>query len=210
MNAREHISKTFTTLFSNYTKDSGLVKSSLQELIKAYSKTSRHYHNLNHISSMLTEMELIKDQINDIDSLKFSILYHDIIYKASKSNNEVKSAEYFKSAIQKTSFDRIEKCVNQIELTKLHDLSDDHDINLLMDLDLCILGSDAPDYKIYCDNIRKEYAIYPEFLHNKGRAKVLKHFLESRPIFKTLYFTSKYETQAVFNISAELETLKAN
>ena len=33
-----------------------------------------------------------------------------------------------------------------------------------------------PDYKLYADNIRKEYNHIPELLFNEGRSKVRGHF----------------------------------
>ena len=63
----------------------------------------------------------------------------------------------------------------------------------LLDLDLSILGKNPEEYRRYCDNIRKEYSIYPDFIYRKGRRKVLQNILELDSIYKTDFFKQAYE-----------------
>lgn len=95
----------------------------------------------------------------------------------------------------------------QIEATKEHKLSNDNDTNLLLDIDLSILGKSTAEYRKYCDNIRKEYLMYPDFMYNKGRKKVLKSLLELDSIYKTDFFKQKYENQAKENLRQEISQL---
>jgi predicted metal-dependent HD superfamily phosphohydrolase len=90
--------------------------------------------------------------------------------------------------------------------TKGHTFSDDPDTNLFTDADLSVLGKPWPTYEAYFKNVRKEYAIYPDFLYKPGRKKVLQHFLTMPRIFKTEYFYDAYESNARENITRELET----
>jgi predicted metal-dependent HD superfamily phosphohydrolase len=101
----------------------------------------------------------------------------------------------------------IENCKSQILATKKHQDSSDIDTNFFIDADLSILGQDTETYKIYFQNVRKEYSIYPDLIYNPGRKKVLKHFLELKRIFKTEYFYAKYENQAKQNLQTELEQI---
>jgi len=77
----------------------------------------------------------------------------------------------------------------------------------ILDADLAILGKDWKDYENYIHQIRKEYSIYPDFLYNPGRKKVLIHFLEFDEIFKTNHFKEKYENIARENIQREISML---
>lgn len=79
--------------------------------------------------------------------------------------------------------------------------------NYLLDVDLSVLGKDTQTYLGYTKQIRKEYSIYPDFLYNLGRKKVLQHFLELENIFKTEDFRDKYESQARKNIEFEISIL---
>lgn len=76
-----------------------------------------------------------------------------------------------------------------------------------MDLDLSILGTDWETYKKYTQNIRKEYAIYPNFLYKYVRKKVLQHFLECETLFFTERYKINFETKAIKNLRKEIELL---
>jgi len=178
------------------------------ELSTQYSSKSRHYHNLEHLENMLKMLEEVEAEVNDTDTLLFSIFYHDIVYKATRADNEYQSALLFEKHISKTSFESTSASMLQIELTKEHLLSEDKDTNILMDLDLSILGSSPEKYDKYQRSIRKEYIIYPDFMYKKGRVKVLKSVLDTRSIFKTDYFKDKFEDQARINLWEELKGLR--
>lgn len=197
----------YKILLARYTENAAVIDNYWGEIKKRYSGSSRYYHNLNHLTQMFLELEPVKDQVVNIDCLSFAIFYHDIIYKATRKDNEHLSALFFQKRIAKTSFDRVPACMAQIEATKEHKLSKDKDTNILLDLDLAILGQSTVVYQNYAKNIRKEYKIYPDFMYKKGRLRALKHLLEGGQIFKTEYFVNKYEQQARANIKAELVVL---
>ena len=75
------------------------------------------------------------------------------------------------------------------------------------DADLSILGKPRAEYITYMDNVRKEYKMYPDFMYNKGRIKVLEGFLAMDRIYKTTFFHKNFETQAKDNITFEIKKL---
>lgn len=200
---------TFTSLVNKYTDSNQITDQLWSEIEKNYSASNRHYHNLTHLEDLYKEISEVKEEIIDWEITLFTLYYHDIIYNASKSNNEEKSAEFASARLQELgiSADKVEACHAQIIATKLHNISPSSDINLFNDADLSILGRDWDTYKNYFQNVRKEYSIYPMFLYKRGRKKVLKHFLEMDQIFKTVHFASKYESQARVNLQKELTEL---
>ncbi|QCK17079.1 HD domain-containing protein [Mangrovivirga cuniculi] len=201
------IKNNFLKLIGEYSANPDYNMNCWKEIEKNYTSGSRYYHTLEHLSNMINEMENVESEIQNKDALLFSIYYHDIIYKATKGNNEHQSALLFKRRVSKTSFPHIAECIAQIEATKEHKLSSDKDTNILLDLDLSILGASPEEYKRYCQNVRKEYWIYPNFIYKKGRKKALKHILELDPIYKTEYFKDKYEARAKENLKDELSQL---
>ncbi|MAP54463.1 hypothetical protein [Altibacter sp.] len=205
--SEESLKAVFLKLIGTYSKDLSYTTECWKEIAVHYSNPSRYYHNLSHLSTMLTELEPVRSQCEAIDTLLFSIFYHDIIYFPTKSDNEHQSALLFKKRISNTSFRHIEECMSQIEATKTHELSTDNDTNLLLDLDLVILGKDPEAYSTYSKNIRKEYRIYPNLIYRSGRKKVLEHFLSLPAIYKTEYFRKNYEAQARTNLQNEWEQL---
>lgn len=151
----------------------------------------------------------IKKEIQNWETILFTLYYHDVIYKAVKSDNEEKSAELAEKRMKQLSIpdEKIVLCKAQIIATKSHVKSVDPDTNYFTDADLSVLGQDWESYSAYYKNVRKEYAIYPDLLYNPGRKKVLNHFLEMESIFKTEYFYNKFEEQAKQNLQKEIELL---
>lgn len=194
---------------SHFNVDEILVEGFWYEIEKRYSQKNRHYHNLTHLENMFSELKSVENKILHLDAISFSVFYHDIIYDATSKSNEEKSAEFAKDRLERAGLhaNQINEISKQIIATKLHQASENTDINYLLDADLSILGKDDESYLVYTKQIRKEYSIYPDFLYQPGRKKVLHHFLNLDSIFKTDYFKGKYEVQARKNIGIELKTL---
>ena len=203
------LKETFIELLKNYTDDNRLINVLWTEIEKNHSSKKRHYHTLQHLENLLSQLTNVKGEIKNWETILFTLYYHDLIYNATKSDNEEKSAELAEKRMKEISVssDIIEQCKKQILATKSHHKSIDSDTNYFTDADLSILGSGWDTYQLYCKNVRKEYAIYPAFIYNPGRKKVLNHFLSMDRIFKTDFFYYKFETQAKQNLQQELDSL---
>ncbi|MEM5566504.1 hypothetical protein WNY78_15385 [Psychroserpens sp. AS72] len=201
----------WNALASIYTEDQQLISKYWDEIQTHYTSKGRHYHNLSHIYNMLEQAETLVDDIDDYDAFRFSIWYHDIIYKPTNKNNEVKSAEFAQNRLKQFNFDekRIEIITILIKSTEKHTviLNNNNDNAYILDIDLSILGTQWDVYQNYIQNIRKEYAIYPDFIYKKGRKKAMQHFLERESIYFTILYQNKFETQARQNIEREISNL---
>lgn len=200
------LKQTFVELISCYKEDDRLTDELWNEIEINYSKKKRHYHTLEHLQNLLNQLSEVKDQIKGWDAVLFSLFYHDVIYNPLKSDNEERSADHAEKRLQKISVPKriVENCKAQILATKKHGASSDMDVNFFTDADLSILGSDWNLYSAYFKQVRKEYSIYPDLIYNPGRKKVLLHFLQMERIFKTDYFSNKFELQAKQNLQHEL------
>jgi predicted metal-dependent HD superfamily phosphohydrolase len=197
----------YTELLLNIGFNENTIQENWSDLVKAYSSKSRHYHNLNHLEEMIALFDNYKSELQFPNEVLYSIFYHDYIYKVTRKDNELKSAEFSLSIIpENTTLDK-QLVFDMICATQLHQLNKIEDINWLIDFDLKILSKDWKDYKIYFDQIRKEYKIYPNILYKPGRKKALEHFLENEFIFQTAEFRNEYEAQARENIKLEIELL---
>ena len=199
----------FSNLLINYTTNSSLINELWDEVEKNYSGKNRHYHTLQHLENLLITLTEVKSEIQNWESILFTLFYHDIIYTALKSDNEENSALLAEKRMQQLSVsnDIIERCKNQILATKSHSKSTDSDTNYFTDADLSVLGQPWEIYSLYYKNVRKEYAIYPDFIYNPGRKKVIQHFLSMNSIFKTDYFYNQFEKVAKENLMKELSYL---
>lgn len=200
------VKQTFLDLTRRYSEDEYFIEECWNEIETAYTSSERCYHDLAHISAMLTELDPVTE-IRYRDRLLFAIFYHDLIYDPLRKDNEKRSAELFEKRISPTGFRQIREVKSLIEATKNHNFSDDPDTNLLLDLDLSILGKSPQIYRDYKNSIRKEFSIIPGFLYNPGRKKILKDFLKRDFIYKTAHFRDRYEMQARENLNTELKAL---
>lgn len=205
----DQLKQTFSRLLTNFTDDESLKIELWTEIEKNYSNKKRHYHTLQHLDNLLIQLMDVKNEIQDWDTLLFTLYYHDIIYNALKSNNEEKSAELAEKRMKQIAvpIEKIARCKKQILATKSHIKSADSDTNYFTDADLSVLGQSWEIYSAYYKNVRNEYSIYPDAIYIPGRKKVLTHFLSMESIFKTDFFYNKFEMQAKQNMQKEMELL---
>lgn len=204
------LKQTFTALVGRYTKDYRLIETLWAEVERCYTEANRHYHTLNHLSNMLSQLVEVKHNISSWDALLFALYYHDIVYNPTAGDNEERSADVAVQRLGKLALSESEqvKCCNLILATKHHAHAEDDDTSYFLDADLSILGAANSSYADYVAQVREEYAMYPLDEYNAGRIKVIRHFLEMPRIFKTPHFCSKLEKQARVNLTNELVHLQ--
>jgi predicted metal-dependent HD superfamily phosphohydrolase len=180
-----------------------------EELIEAYSHTSRAYHNLDHIDYMLGRALTYRSHIEDFESFVLAIFFHDVVYHVMKKNNEAQSAKLATQRLTELQVAPaiISKVESHIMATKIHDSADSMDTALLLDIDLGVLGEDRERYAEYSRQIRTEYSYYPDILYNKGRKGVLNYFISMEKIFKSPAIEEGYEVRAKANLIWEKESL---
>ncbi|TPN83869.1 HD domain-containing protein [Aquimarina algicola] len=203
------LKETFIELCTQYINDAIYIESLWIDIEKQHTQKKRYYHNLSHLENLHKHLIHVKNDIKDWDMTLFALFYHDYVYNILKQNNEEESAKKAVSVLKMMGVaeNRIQLCNDIILATKGHTIDKNKDVNYFTDADLCILGSDWLAYQTYYKNVRKEYQYYPNFLYNKGRIKVLNHFLKMPKIFKTVYFSTKFEKTAKENIEKEIFNL---
>jgi len=205
--ALRQLKSTFIELVSRYSNKEALAAQLWKELEDAHTHKKRHYHTLDHLANLYAELLPMRSKINNWEVVLFSLFYHDSVYNVLKQNNEEKSALLAQKRLQQLSLptEFIATCIAQIEATKSHAMSDNTDTNIFTDADLSILGKSAETYDSYSQQVRQEYAIYPDLVYFPGRKKVLRHLLEMDRLYKTKWFYDRYESTARLNLQRELE-----
>ncbi len=175
---------------------------------KRYAEKGRHYHTLKHLDHIIAELQPCRESIVNWEAVVLATAYHDIIYNVLRQDNEEKSASFAVKELASMGWDEQmqEACRRLILATCKHEFADS-DTNFFTDADLSILGSDPESYRMYTEQVRKEYAIFPNIIYKPGRRKVLVHFLGMTNIFKTSFFAGKYEATARANLERELTSL---
>lgn len=204
----------FYKVFYNVVKREKYINELYEDVIKRYSASNRHYHNINHIYSMTDWLKVFMTRLQNPKFVFLAIVYHDIIYKTTRSDNEEQSAQYFKKiALKKLDLKapEIGYIMDLIRYTKHNFESTENlpnDAKYLLDFDLAVLSSSEEKYISYCDNIRREFKIYPNFLYKKGRLDFLQNFLKKPKI----YLSEEYlfsEKKARENMENEINYLNS-
>ncbi|MGN7720959.1 HD domain-containing protein [Chitinophaga sp. 22620] len=182
----------------------------IDRIIRQYGASGRYYHNTGHLSDLICFQQQYAPMIMDNDSMIYAIYFHDLIYRVTRKDNELKSAEEAAAYLTKIGYpeDKTQKVYRFILATAGHQNPlADPDLDFLLDFDLHILGALPDRYDAYTKQIRKEFDIYPGFMYRRGRKRVLQHFLAQPGIYRTSIFREKYELKARENLERELESL---
>jgi predicted metal-dependent HD superfamily phosphohydrolase len=185
------------------------------ELVKAYSASDRHYHDLRHISAMLDLMREHVALLGDPAIVEAAIWFHDAIYDTRRDDNEKRSAALAKERLSAAAtpqqvdsiMEMIGASANHIVPSKL-DGPTASDCALFLDMDLAILASAPHEFTAYEQAVRREYAWVPEALWIAGRHRVLESFMVRANIYSSPQFRSRYETAARRNLAQALSALK--
>ncbi len=203
------LKKTYTEILRPYGADETLLDDCWNDVMEAYADPRRYYHNLAHLAHFDNQLNRCKDRLVDFETVFLAMIYHDVVYFMTDGSNEEKSAVFADRQLASLGYpaDKIPRCHALIMATKTHAGGADSDTNYFVDADMAILGSDRATYQRYVANIRKEYGDTPQF--DRGRERVLQHFLAMDRLFKTDLFFDRFEKQARLNIEAELRSLRA-
>ena len=181
-------------------------------LVKRYREVGRRYHTLEHIEHCFRELEGVRHLVSDRNAVEFFIFFHDAVYDVGRKNNEERSASLFAQTAHAAGlpWGLTRKVVQLILLSESHRAypESDPDALLALDIDMSILGADAPVYDAYARAIREEYGMYTDKEFAIGRVGWIFRTLDSQPIFLTEVFRKKYEERAVANLKEELVQLQ--
>ncbi|MHC0441459.1 hypothetical protein [Flavobacterium sp. 3-210] len=79
-----NLHKIYSDLLLNIDFSANEIQQNWLDLEKAYSKKSRHYHNLTHLKEMIASFETYRDKLQNPDEILFSIFYHDLFMRLLK------------------------------------------------------------------------------------------------------------------------------
>jgi predicted metal-dependent HD superfamily phosphohydrolase len=181
------------------------------KLVARYLVPERFYHTfLGHISACLRELEVVPIGLfRDKYALAIALFFHDVVMDFSRSDNEERSAEFSVQLCREMGMPlRFRREVARLILDTKHNAAPEGiDSQLIIDIDLSILGQTVEIFDDYEKNIRREYAFVPENIFVSRRAEILKCFLDRPSIFWTEYFQGKYEEQARRNLTRSIAKL---
>lgn len=181
-------------------------------LTNLYSQPHRTYHTLEHIKFCLDEFEQVRHLAINLNAVELAIWFHDAVYDTGIGGNEEKSASLARILIKHALLpDSIGQQVTKLILATKHvAIPTSPDAQLMVDIDLSILGQSPDRFDEYERQIRQEYDWVSDDKFAAGRSAILKSFLARPKVYLTQFFRDKYEMQARKNIIGSITKLFKN
>lgn len=180
------------------------------ELAAAYAAPDRHYHTARHVDACLAQVQRHRALAKQPAEIEIALWFHDAIYDTHRNDNELRSADW---AAEFLSYERVDAgCVSRIHaliMATRHNVAvDDPDQQLLVDIDLGILGQPQRVFDDYDAAIRREYHWVPWPRYIESRIAVLSEFLKRPHIYATAALHELYEAPARRNLERAIVQLE--
>lgn len=174
-----------------------------------YSETQRAYHNLHHVMECLELLDETRALARRPAEIELAIWFHDAIYDPRRHDNEQRSADWAQRALRKAGASDavVERVVNLVLVTRHDQAPTDADQELMLDIDLGILGARPSRYNEYERQIRAEYRHVPTPTFKAVRRRLLETFLARPHLYHTAWFRERRERQARSNLERALRQL---
>lgn len=179
------------------------------ELMACYAEPHRHYHATQHLDECMAHLDALRDVAPRPAEVELALWFHDAIYDTRRNDNEQRSADWAGAALMDAGLDpaAVARVHTLILCTRYAAPQTDADAQVLMDVDLAILGS-LPARFAECESqIRAEYAWVSEPIFRQKRRDILELFLSLPSIYATERYRARYEAQARSNLRESIARL---
>jgi predicted metal-dependent HD superfamily phosphohydrolase len=175
----------------------------------AYSEVHRHYHTVRHLDHCLSELDGARKLAADPAEVEIALWFHDAIYNPHAANNEEASADWAERFLGSHAVHaaRMERVRGHILATRHASPVTSPDSQLVIDVDLAILGADLDTYREFEVNVRREYSWVPGPIFRRKRTDILQSFLDRPTLYHTSYFRDRYESAARSNLAVAIAAL---
>jgi predicted metal-dependent HD superfamily phosphohydrolase len=180
-----------------------------RDLIARYSEPHRKYHTLQHLQECFGKLRELRVLARKPEEIELALWFHDAVYDTKRKDNEEKSADWARSAalqagVATPAGDRVHELVMA---TRHNAVPAGIDAQILVDVDLSILGAPPQRFDEYETQVRQEYSWVPGPLFRRERRKILEEFLKRPSLFQTAPFVAAYEARARENLQRSVEKL---
>jgi predicted metal-dependent HD superfamily phosphohydrolase len=167
-----------------------------------YSESHRKYHTVQHLTECLAAFQEVSHLAPHPAEVEMALWFHDAIYDVQRGDNEEQSAQWAETALNAAGVPAaaIERISLLVRATTHTGIPATPDEQLLVDIDLGILGAGEQRFAEYERQIREEYAFVPGFLFRRKRRAILQSFLQRPRIYNTAHFYAALEQVARGNL----------
>ncbi len=171
-------------------------------LLAHYQAPERKYHSRQHLEECLQWCETYAHLAEHPAEVETALWFHDAIYDVKGSGNEERSADWAFQALRDggAAPDAAARVRDLVLATRHSALPVGIDQQLLVDIDLSILGADAARFDEYERQIREEYAHVPGIVFRFKRRQILKNFLDRPSLYSLAPLKDQWEARARENL----------
>lgn len=175
----------------------------MEQLLARYAEPHRRYHSQQHLHECLAHLVPALHLAEHPGEVEIALWFHDAIYELKAQDNEAQSAQWAARSLVAAglSSDVCERAEALVMATRHAALPPSGDAQLLVDVDLAILGAAPERFAEYERQIREEYAWVPGWIFRRKRRAVLRQFLARDPIYGTAHFRERLEAAARRNLA---------
>lgn len=182
------------------------------ELMNAWAEPHRHYHDPRHLGECLALWVRWRSGCQRRGEVGVALWFHDAVYDPRSGSNELNSAAWAARSLAHAGADSdTAQRVHDLVMATQHDapaeLASHADAQLLVDIDLSILGSPAERFERYDREVRREYTWVRGFRYRERRARILQGFLDRPRLYHFEAAEALLEGQARINLAAALSRL---
>lgn len=209
--------ETLQQLWLKHAKGIGIDKPTmplLSQLVTAWSTPPRHYHTLRHLQECLQLLERWGKDAAARHDVGIALWFHDAIYDPQRDDNEDKSARWAVKALKDLGVadEKVRRVGKLIRATRHLSPSATaraarvDGLDLMLDIDLAILGSDRARFEEYERQVRLEYGHVADEAFARSRADFVEALLGVSPLYRTEMARAELEARARDNLLRSLRT----
>lgn len=178
-------------------------------LLTCYAELHRAYHTQQHLGECLVLLDEVHGLAERAAEIEVALWFHDAIYDVHRHDNEALCADWARTALLDAGAPAdVAGRVAALVLATRHSVAAaTGDEQLLVDIDLAILGAAPARFAEYEAQIRTEYAHVPEAIFNAKRGAILAGFLARPVLYGTPALRARFEAVARANLQAALSGL---
>jgi predicted metal-dependent HD superfamily phosphohydrolase len=178
-------------------------------LLQRYSESHRAYHTPQHLEECFRQFEITGFSARSPGAVGLALFYHDAIYDTHARDNEEKSAELAREMLIRIEAPAwvLSYIPDLILVTRHAAMPQTTDQQLVVDIDLSILGAPKARFDEYERQVRQEYSWVDEATFRAVRRTILQDFLARPAIYSRKIFRDRFERTARENLERSIAAL---
>ena len=181
------------------------------DALQRYAEPWRHYHALQHLGECLGAFDATLHLAARPAEVEAALWFHDAVYALQQADNEEQSAQLAQRVLGDAGVasEATSRVMDLILVTRHTAIPQAPDEQLLVDIDLSILGAPAARFAEYERQIRAEYSFVPQELFAEKRRAILQSFLARPRLYSTAHFFTVLEARARANLAGAVGGLQS-